>query len=107
MVIDLCTPVGDAMVAIDGLDTPVGPGSTLAYAAIVNEIKVQTRRLLVAQGAMPPVMTARAVVGQDVDRSLRSRLCRPQSPSASGAASEADQGYTVRAAGIHGTDFVS
>ena len=47
IVIDLCTPVGDAMVTIDGLTSPVGPGSTLAYAAVVNEIKVQTAEILV------------------------------------------------------------
>ena len=64
IVIDLCTPVGDAMVTIDGLSTPVGPGSTLAYAAVVNEIKVQTADLLVAMGKMPPVITSAAVAGQ-------------------------------------------
>ena len=35
------------MVDIDGLTSPVGPGSTLAYAAVVNEIKVQTAEMLV------------------------------------------------------------
>ena len=29
LVIDLCTPPADALIAIDGLDTPVGPGSTV------------------------------------------------------------------------------
>src|SRR5439155_23324832 len=33
VVIDNCTPIGDAMVKVEGLDYPVGPGSTLAYAA--------------------------------------------------------------------------
>ena len=42
IVIDLCTPAGDALVTLEGLDTPIGPGSTVANAAIVNEIKVQT-----------------------------------------------------------------
>ncbi len=65
VVIDLCTPVGDAMVAIDGVDTPIGPGSTVAYAAIVNEIKVQTAALLLERDALPPVITAAALVGQD------------------------------------------
>jgi uncharacterized phosphosugar-binding protein len=65
VVIDLCTPVGDAMVTLDGVDTPVGPGSTLAYAAIVNEIKVQTAGLLVARNALPPVITSGAVVGAE------------------------------------------
>ena len=29
VVLDLCTPVGDALIRIDGLDTPIGPGSSL------------------------------------------------------------------------------
>jgi uncharacterized phosphosugar-binding protein len=65
VVIDLCTPVGDAMVTLDGVDTPVGPGSTLANAAVVNEIKVQTAGLLAARGALPPVITSGAVVGAE------------------------------------------
>ena len=68
MVIDLCTPVGDAMVLLDGLDTPVGPGSTVAYAAIVNEIKVQTAALLLENDALPPVITAAALVGEGTSR---------------------------------------
>jgi uncharacterized phosphosugar-binding protein len=43
----------------------VGPGSSLAAIAVVNEIKVQTAELLVARGAMPPVLTSAAVVGRD------------------------------------------
>ena len=39
---------------IDGLETPVGPGSTIAAVAIVNCIKVRTAQLLVERGAMPP-----------------------------------------------------
>lgn len=63
LVIDLCVPVGDAMVEIAGLDTPVGPGSSLANVAIVNEIKTQTAGLLVASGQMPPVISSSALVG--------------------------------------------
>ncbi len=70
IVIDLCTPVGDAMVAIDGLATPVGPGSTLAYATVVNEIKVQTADLLVMMGKMPPVITSATVAGPTEASSL-------------------------------------
>jgi uncharacterized phosphosugar-binding protein len=70
LVIDLCTPHADAMVAISGLDTPVGPGSTVAAVAIVNSIKVRTAELLVERGAMPPVMTRASVVGADRSREL-------------------------------------
>ena len=47
LVIDLCTPHADALCSIDGLDTPVGPGSSITAIAIVNAIKVRTAHLLV------------------------------------------------------------
>ena len=65
LVIDLCIPVGDAAIAIEGLDTPVGPLSSVANVAIANEIKVRTARLLVERGAMPPVITSASVVGAE------------------------------------------
>jgi uncharacterized phosphosugar-binding protein len=65
VVIDLGTPIGDALVIIDGLATPVGPGSSVAGVAVVNEIKVRTARLLVARGGMPPVLTSGSVVGSE------------------------------------------
>ena len=70
LVIDLCTPVGDAGVTIPGLDTPVGPLSTVAAVAIANEIKVQTAAHLQAADKMPSVLTASAVVGPERSRQL-------------------------------------
>ncbi len=70
LVIDLCTPHADAMIEIEGLETPVGPGSSLAAVAIVNAIKVRTAQLLVARGAMPPVITRASVVGAERSRQL-------------------------------------
>lgn len=70
IVIDIGTPDGDAMVALNGLDTPVGPGSTLASVAVVNEIKVQTAELLHRRDALPDVLTSAAVVGRDRSREL-------------------------------------
>jgi uncharacterized phosphosugar-binding protein len=65
VVVDLCTPPGDAMVAVDGLESPVGPGSTIAAVAIANEIKSQTAALLAERNAMPPVLTSAALVGPE------------------------------------------
>src|SRR5213592_2953602 len=46
IVIDLCTPVGDALCRLDGLpETPIGPGSTLAAVAVADAIKVRTAEL--------------------------------------------------------------
>jgi uncharacterized phosphosugar-binding protein len=70
LVIDLCTPHADALVEVAGLDTPVGPGSTVAAVAIVNSIKVRTAQLLAARGTMPPVLTRGSVVGADRSRLL-------------------------------------
>jgi uncharacterized phosphosugar-binding protein len=70
IVLDLGTPPGDALVAIDNLDTPVAPGSTVAAVLLVNEIKSQTAALLVERGAMPPVLTSPAVVGKEASAAL-------------------------------------
>jgi uncharacterized phosphosugar-binding protein len=70
LTIDLCTPHADALCTIDGLETPVGPGSTIAAVAIVNSIKVRTAELLVERGAMPPVITRGSVVGAERSRTL-------------------------------------
>ncbi len=70
LVIDLCTPPGDAMVHVDGLDTPVGPGSTISNVAIVNSIKVRVAQLLTERGAMPPVITRASEVGAERSRAL-------------------------------------
>ena len=70
LVIDLCTPHADAMVDVAGLDTPVGPGSTISAVAIVNSIKVRTAELLIEQGAMPPVLSRASVVGAERSREL-------------------------------------
>jgi uncharacterized phosphosugar-binding protein len=70
LVIDLCTPHADALVDIEGLDTPVGPGTTITAVAIANSIKVRTAQLLVELGAMPPVITRASVVGAERSREL-------------------------------------
>jgi uncharacterized phosphosugar-binding protein len=70
LVIDLCTPEADALVLLPGLDTPVGPGSTLAYVAIVNALKTRIAQLLTERGQRPPVITRASVVGAERSRAL-------------------------------------
>jgi uncharacterized phosphosugar-binding protein len=70
VVIDLCTPAADAVWHVEGLDTPVGPMSTIAAVAIVNAIKVRVAELLVQRGRMPPVITRASVVGAERSRNL-------------------------------------
>ena len=64
IILDTGAPVGDAMVYVDGLDTPVSPGSTVGGAMIINCIKAETARLLTAGGQPPKVLSGAAVVGE-------------------------------------------
>jgi len=54
LILDTGAPVGDAMVKIPGLETPVAPGSTLGGVLLVNCIKAELAALLTAAGQPPP-----------------------------------------------------
>src|SRR6266540_7257015 len=41
LVLDTGAPLGDAMVHVDGLDTPVAPGSTVGGCLVVNAVKAE------------------------------------------------------------------
>jgi uncharacterized phosphosugar-binding protein len=63
VVLDTGAPVGDAMVTLPGLDTPVSPGSTVGGCLLVNAIKAEVAARLVAAGSAPKVLTAPALIG--------------------------------------------
>lgn len=63
LVLDTGAPVGDAMVKIEGLETPVAPGSTVGGCLVVNAIKAEVAARLTAAGQPPKVLSAGAVVG--------------------------------------------
>lgn len=65
IVLDTGAPVGDAMVRIDGLETPVAPGSTVGGCLLVNTIKAELAQILTKSGHPPRVLTAAAVVGPE------------------------------------------
>lgn len=65
LVLDTGAPVGDAMVKIDGLDTPVAPGSTIGGCLLINSIKAEVAARLVQAGQPPKVLTAGAVIGAE------------------------------------------
>jgi uncharacterized phosphosugar-binding protein len=69
-VLDLGTPAGDALVALDGVETPVGPGSSIAAVALANAVKVRTAELLAERGRLPPVLTSASLVGAERSREL-------------------------------------
>jgi uncharacterized phosphosugar-binding protein len=63
--IDTCTPKGDALVTIDGLDDPVGPGSTVGAAAVTNALKCLIAERMTAAGQPPLVLTSSVLVGSE------------------------------------------
>jgi uncharacterized phosphosugar-binding protein len=65
VVIDLGSPVGDAICEVPGLDVPVGPVSTFTAVAVVNEIKVRVAELLCERGVKPWVITSSQLVGEE------------------------------------------
>jgi uncharacterized phosphosugar-binding protein len=64
VVLDTGAPVGDAMVRVDGLDTPVAPGSSVGGCMLINCLKAEVAARLTKAGAPPKVLTAGAVVGK-------------------------------------------
>ena len=63
LVLDTGAPVGDAMVRIEGLETPVAPGSTIGGCLLINSIKAEVAARLTRAGQPPRVLTASAVIG--------------------------------------------
>lgn len=65
LVLDTGAPVGDSMVYVPGLDTPVSPGSTVGGVLLINSMKAEVARLLTEAGQPPKVLTAGSVVGSE------------------------------------------
>ncbi|MBI2497696.1 MAG: sugar isomerase domain-containing protein [Opitutae bacterium] len=65
LVLDTGAPVGDAMVKVPGLDTPVAPGSTVGGCLVVNAIKAEVAALLAAAAQPPKVLSAGVIVGAE------------------------------------------
>jgi uncharacterized phosphosugar-binding protein len=56
LVIDVHVPVGDALLAVPGVDVKVGAGSTYPMVFAVNSIVVRAIEILAEKGIQPPVM---------------------------------------------------
>lgn len=65
LILNTGAPVGDAMVKIPNLDTPVSPGSTIGGTLLINTIKAEVARLLTVAGQPPKVLSSAAVVGAE------------------------------------------
>jgi uncharacterized phosphosugar-binding protein len=70
IILDTGAPVGDSMIYIDGLETPVSPGSTVGGILIVNSIKAEVAKRLTEAGQPPKVLTATAIVGDETAKQL-------------------------------------
>ena len=64
LVLDTGAPLGDSMITIENLATPVSPGSTVGGIMIINTIKAELAKLLTEAGQPPKVLTAGAVAGE-------------------------------------------
>jgi uncharacterized phosphosugar-binding protein len=64
LILDTGAPVGDAMVKIEGLETPVSPGSTVGGILVINSIKAEVAQILTKNGQQPKVLSSANVVGE-------------------------------------------
>ena len=71
--IDNCSPAGDALVRVPGLAYPVGPGSTIGYAAVVNMLKCLVAAELTRRGQPPLVLTSGVLIGSQESADLFER----------------------------------
>ena len=70
LLLDTGAPPGDAMVRIEGLETPVAPGSTIGGCLLVNMIKAEVAERLTRAGRPPIVLTGACLVGADRAKAL-------------------------------------
>jgi len=73
--IDNCAPVGDALLALPGLESRIGPSSTVAGATIINSIIIEAVVELLRRGEKIPVLPSANVEGvtEDLLRNILSR----------------------------------
>ena len=68
VVIDNCTPAGDALVRVQNLEDPIGPGSTIGAAAVTNALKCRIAEKLTALGKPPLVLTSSYFIGSEASK---------------------------------------
>jgi uncharacterized phosphosugar-binding protein len=74
VVLDNGVPEGDALVSISGLDRRMGPGSTVAGAAVVNAVFVEAAAIASARGIQARVLRSANV--DEGDRELEASIER-------------------------------
>ena len=78
VVIDNCVPPGDALLELPGLESRIGPSSTVAGAAIINSIIIEAVTELLKRGEPVPVLPSTNTEGVS-EQKLSDLLRRYQS----------------------------
>ncbi len=83
VVLDNGAPPGDALVEVESVKYPVGPGSSIGAISLINALKCQVAENLVARGVQPDVLPSPHFVGdrrteQEFERVLRAYHERAQ-----------------------------
>lgn len=63
LVLDTGAPAGDAMVYLEGLETPVSPGSTVGGCLLINCLKAEVANRLIQGGQPPKVLSGAVLLG--------------------------------------------
>ena len=71
--VDNCVPQGDALISLPGMDSKIGPSSTVAGAAIINSIVIEAVNELLQRGELVPVLPSANVEGVN-EKTLRDIL---------------------------------
>ncbi len=76
--IDDYNPVGDAIVAVPGVDTPIAPVSNIIDFTIAHWLEIETVRQCVARGLTPPVWNSANTPGGDQKNAAYVEKFRPR-----------------------------
>lgn len=63
--IDDYNPVGDALIRVDGFETPIAPVSNITDFYIAHRLEIETVKLCVQKGCVPPVWSSANAPGGD------------------------------------------
>lgn len=64
-VIDNCGVMGDAAIALDGLEEKIGPTSTAVGVSLINALIIEAVEKMIADGIVPPVFMSANLNGGD------------------------------------------
>ena len=75
--IDDYNPVGDAIVNVPGLDTPIAPVSNLVDFTIAHLLEIETVNICIQRGIVPPVWSSANTPGGDEKNAAYLKKYRP------------------------------